>query len=475
MLVANDFNGNKIKPSEGRIGLCPMCNGKVIAICGNINIWHWRHENLKDCDSWSEGETKWHIDWKNEFPLEWQEIIIQNESFIHRADIKTPSNLVLELQNSSISTFDIQLREEFYDKMIWLINAEDFKNNIKKVSIVKKRLREHDKYNPKEYYFEEKNYLNTERKELIDISKDIEEKSNLIDEQTKNLDKINILFTKLNHFDYNLLKDYYTSNIMQEFQFDLKPIKNKLKQIENLESEISKKNQLLARINSLQNCEITNYEHYKICNPEQVNSSIYKKCALIEKNQFLFPEIILIESEYKFQVLTKNPNYYFTVDFSEHLIKIENEVTAIRDSIVTLKNEIKELLNELEKNIRIFLLKKKETSEKIHNDLEIQISKLSKQYKTKLEEYESLIKECEELFDQSNKNKVYEHEKERFEIMKKYKGQYTFFWKNKRKIWDFATKRKFLDFGDSIFELISDSTIKKFTKQEFIDLIKNHF
>lgn len=77
--------------------------------------------------------------------------------------------------------------------MIWLINAEDFKNNIKKVSIVKKRLREHDKYNPKEYYFEEKNYLNTERKELIDISKDIEEKSNLIDEQTKNLDKINIL------------------------------------------------------------------------------------------------------------------------------------------------------------------------------------------------------------------------------------------------------------------------------------------
>ena len=59
--------------------------------------------------------------------------------------------------------------------------------------------------------------------------------------------------------------------------------------------------------------------------------------------------------------------------------------------------------------------------------------------------------------------------------MKKYKGQYTFFWKNKRKIWDFATKRKFLDFGDSIFELISDSTIKKFTKQEFIDLIKNHF
>ena len=47
----------------------------MIANCGNVKIHHWAHKNKQHCDHWWENETKWHRDWKNNFPLEWQEVI----------------------------------------------------------------------------------------------------------------------------------------------------------------------------------------------------------------------------------------------------------------------------------------------------------------------------------------------------------------------------------------------------------------
>jgi hypothetical protein len=47
---------------------------------------------------------------------------------IHRADIVTPSGLVIELQHSSIPVDEITERERFYQNMIWLIDAESFKS-----------------------------------------------------------------------------------------------------------------------------------------------------------------------------------------------------------------------------------------------------------------------------------------------------------------------------------------------------------
>ncbi|MCB4235886.1 hypothetical protein LDL59_14560 [Kaistella anthropi] len=181
-----------------RKGFCPQCKSSVVAICGEINIWHWRHENIADCDNWSEGETEWHIKWKNEFPKDWQEITIENEyGIIHRADIKTPNGLVLELQNSPISTIDIENREYFYGKMFWLINAENFKENIKKYSIVTKMLREHDKYDPTFDEFIVRNYLYEELKELEEISMEIEKNE-------KEISRIKEVFYTFNHLSQKL-------------------------------------------------------------------------------------------------------------------------------------------------------------------------------------------------------------------------------------------------------------------------------
>lgn len=153
-MIWAEFQGKRIK-AEPKIeeAHCSLCHSLVIPKCGVIKIWHWAHKNLEECDSWGEPETAWHINWKNEFPKEWQEIIVKqctsdycnNKKYHapcnhincvdcvfknHRSDIKTSKGLVIEFQNSSISPETIIEREKFYKNMIWVINGKTFGKNL---------------------------------------------------------------------------------------------------------------------------------------------------------------------------------------------------------------------------------------------------------------------------------------------------------------------------------------------------------
>jgi competence CoiA-like predicted nuclease len=121
MIYAIDELGERITASPQNRATCPVCNSSVIARCGSINVWHWAHENADDCDPWSEGETLWHLMWKNAVPEGWREVALGP----HRADICTPEGFVVELQNSPINPAEIQKRENFYKKMCWIFNVSD--------------------------------------------------------------------------------------------------------------------------------------------------------------------------------------------------------------------------------------------------------------------------------------------------------------------------------------------------------------
>ena len=112
---------------KGR-GNCPICGAVTIAKCGSKIINHWAHFRLKDCDPWWENETQWHRDWKNNFPLECREIShTAPDGEIHRADVKTPTGIIVELQHSPISDKERISREEFYKNLVWVIDGEEFK------------------------------------------------------------------------------------------------------------------------------------------------------------------------------------------------------------------------------------------------------------------------------------------------------------------------------------------------------------
>jgi len=57
------------------VGRCICCNSRVRAYCGHERIHHWKHLKATECDSWSEGETEWHREWKNYFDFNQQEIV----------------------------------------------------------------------------------------------------------------------------------------------------------------------------------------------------------------------------------------------------------------------------------------------------------------------------------------------------------------------------------------------------------------
>jgi competence CoiA-like predicted nuclease len=115
------LNNERIEATPNMTAICPVCKSTVISKCGTIMVWHWAHQSKEDCDSWYEPESEWHRGWKNYFKPEEREVVIGR----HRADIKVNST-VIELQNSSISAEDIQERELFYNKMIWIVNGEEF-------------------------------------------------------------------------------------------------------------------------------------------------------------------------------------------------------------------------------------------------------------------------------------------------------------------------------------------------------------
>ena len=114
---------------SGQSGKCECCGKDVRGKKGRIRPPYWSHVNQKDCDSWYEPMSKWHLDWQNKFPEQFQEIKLVDEASgeIHRADIQFPNGIIIEVQNSAISPTEIELREGFYGRngMIWILNGEN--------------------------------------------------------------------------------------------------------------------------------------------------------------------------------------------------------------------------------------------------------------------------------------------------------------------------------------------------------------
>tara|TARA_R110001632_G_scaffold43088_1_gene109103 strand:+ start:64 stop:792 length:729 start_codon:yes stop_codon:yes gene_type:complete len=131
-MIYGIYKQNKLEAAPNLQANCPCCGAELTPKCGEFNVWHWAHKSKKNCDSWHGNETQWHKDWKNKFPLSRQEVVmrdnITNEK--HIADVKLNNGLVIEFQNSSITAEEIRQREKFYGKMIWVVNADKFKDNI---------------------------------------------------------------------------------------------------------------------------------------------------------------------------------------------------------------------------------------------------------------------------------------------------------------------------------------------------------
>lgn len=102
----------------------------MIAKCGPRILHHWAHAGRRDCDPWWENETDWHRAWKNFFPDDCREIShTASDGEIHRADIKTPTGIIIEVQHSGMTDAERQSREAFYGNLVWIIDGRGFRDN----------------------------------------------------------------------------------------------------------------------------------------------------------------------------------------------------------------------------------------------------------------------------------------------------------------------------------------------------------
>lgn len=121
MQYALDRSGVRIEANRGTYGICPGCQMSLIPKCGVVKAHHWAHIGGQ-CDPWWEPESPWHRKWKTYFQPQCREVVMLN----HRADIRRPDGVVLELQHSPISAEEIRAREVFYNHMVWIVDGTRF-------------------------------------------------------------------------------------------------------------------------------------------------------------------------------------------------------------------------------------------------------------------------------------------------------------------------------------------------------------
>ena len=126
------IDGHRREAQPGLSGECPGCGGAMLAKCGNIRVWHWAHRSRRRCDHWWENETEWHRNWKNQFPVEWQEVVQKAEDGEkHIADVKTDQGWVIEFQHSHLGPGERRSREAYYGNLVWVVDGLRRKYDLK--------------------------------------------------------------------------------------------------------------------------------------------------------------------------------------------------------------------------------------------------------------------------------------------------------------------------------------------------------
>ncbi|WP_431126197.1 hypothetical protein [Flagellimonas flava] len=481
MLRALNENNGSIHPTKGAMGYCPNCGKGVRAYCGEIYTHHWKHLELEHCDSWSEKESEWHRTWKKAFPLDWQEVIIKKWGEQHIADIRNPSGTVLELQHSSISSETIRIREEFYEDMIWLLDAQPFKHNFHIYSLVRYQLRVmEDSYSnlidwggPEN----EDEHIIGAKKELEEIKRKI---SDLEWQHNRTKGSIGELQEKLKKPGTHLRKVLRPNNFYLRHQSGFKPTakkeyEEKKAKIKSSGEVITIKSEKLEKIIDLEDCRFVGMEHFKYVGSARVAPRNFKRCCAIQKESggTLFPEVRYFNSEWDFKQTATSPKYHLLIDPSDIVEGLRVEISHLRKERKNLKKEKRELFQTMEAEFLNFLqsnlVQTKKELQKIISETE-KLQRKKKEVKTKIA---GLKEEAKKRREASEKALIQQRRIEKGDIMKRYQGLYGYRWKHRRKSWDFSSMPIYLDFGPHIFKVLDQSTFRKISKDAFMDTFKN--
>ncbi|MBR7182112.1 MAG: hypothetical protein IKD28_04945 [Clostridia bacterium] len=134
MFIAFDELGKRTHIKDAKptsVYFCPVC-GDILCIRALNSLavkQHFSHKRGSKClDNWRHDMSEWHINWQEQFPEEYREIVITKNGIKHRADILI-QNTVIEFQHSPISPEEFEERNFFYGNcgynVVWVFDATD--------------------------------------------------------------------------------------------------------------------------------------------------------------------------------------------------------------------------------------------------------------------------------------------------------------------------------------------------------------
>ncbi len=519
-------DGKRQKAFKDGRGICPKCQRTVIASCGEIYIWHWKHKN--SCDSWFEPETEWHLDWKEQFPEDWQEFIIEDNAtgIKHIADIKTAEGMVIEFQNSPISSAEIKEREEFYKNMIWVVNAVKFKDNFSRRSVVTDQLRvlEQNINNQKKAIKEQlEEDLNKAKKNLESLESDYLIIKN---DNTKLEDKFSEYveyLSQLQCFSEAIVTQLKKANSIKDVESLTQAYVIAKMVVTQLDKTIINQE---TKINYLTSTKSIHDISYKIdCLLEEVQKNVGKKFIITNQSiQSLRTSWFNLEERNKYLIGLPNSDFlqnYKIIEFSqiekanlvnikaietiskptlfpviydmneeklsdflinsgykgyEFLLNIQPELEYIRDTIKMIENEIRKqsfqyitLYNQVHDLIEMWITDKIKDIENKFNESVCELNRKEQLIEQEKYKFEKLESEMQEHSKQSLANLEINLKNEGILIKKKYKGLYFYTWKYERKTWQYAKKIVYFDFGNGVlFKRVRSDLFRKILKQDFI-------
>jgi competence CoiA-like predicted nuclease len=489
MKFALNENGDRIIPSySGQRAICPICSGTLLAKCGEIYIWHWQHDHDRNCDPWQEHETAWHREWKAKFPISCQEVIIEKNGERHIADVKTEQGIIIEFQNSSISKSTIRIREEFYQSMMWVVNAIEFKNNFKIRSAVTSSLRNiESSFSSQIYEFEQecKNELKRIDESILKAGGQIETVLSSITINENIIEKLGVKLAIIDEFTFALINSwvsgsYFWEPVIYDLQTEMEEkyksqIKELSKSLESHSALIKHKEIVLLSIDKLVNFSIENRQ-YKFVGYSSISSRNFSKTRVILKTErdSLFPNIEKINSETEFLGYAYKQNTY---DF---LFDPEDKIRILTTDIEKLKNEISSAASakaKLTDDVKAHFITL--ISAKI-SKLKVDREKLKLQYAEFIDHEAAIVRRKEKAISANKKEMeelqsdiIKEKQAARSKIMNKKKGLYTFQWLHERKSWAESAKPLYFDIGeDYLFERIGNGLFKKIILIDFLNMNK---
>lgn len=457
---------------------CLLCGTELYTACGEIQRWHWRHVNKIDCDPWYAYKSDWHIDWQNEFPENWQEVVINEKGVKHIADIQTPKGMVIEFQHSSISSSQIRERETFYQNMIWIVDAEDFKGNFQIRSKVNSRLRNLEREKHSETSAIEKGLtteIESKQTQVRELEKTIERNRDQLGRLRARAKKHRETLANIEDFVQKKLIGHWSKSqgfwnydfddLLRDIETEFKPkIYSSVTSIQKNSNSINEKKKQLDIIHGLKDILIED-KRFKLVNYDQINDKNCQRVHIINKEtkSTLFPEVIKFKNVQDYRNYQyKQDRFEFVIDPEEAVERLQKELMQLEQEQQSQNQEFKSIelavVKNFSKSLKASIIKLDTQEENLEQD-DLGKTEMLQSRKVKLATLESskesnIKKELKEI--------EMHYKQQDIEIKISNKGRYTFTWKHERKTWRAATCPLLFDIGESyLFERTTDGQFKK--------------